>query len=163
MTLETPRLRLTPVTLDDLPFFHTLWRDPEVMTHLGGVHEPERIAPLLSDAVQQWRSESLGRWVVRLGPRPIGTVKLAPVILRGRGETEIGYALMPSHSGHGYATEAAERVLGLAFQERSIPSVVALVLDGNEHSLAVVERLGFGREALIQRPQGQHVLLRLSR
>ncbi|GGD11742.1 GNAT family N-acetyltransferase [Nocardioides daphniae] len=161
-TLETPRLRLTPVTSDDVPFFAELWQDPEVMAHLGGVRDPERIVPLVAEAVEQWRTHGLGRWVVRLAAQSIGTIKLAHV-MRGRSEIEIGYALLPGHEGRGYATEACECVLNFALQDRSFPSVVALARDGNDSSLAVLDRLGFVREGSFEHPLGPHMLFRVTR
>lgn len=41
-TLETTRLRLTPVTSDDVPFFAELWQDPETMAHRGTMRSGSR-------------------------------------------------------------------------------------------------------------------------
>jgi RimJ/RimL family protein N-acetyltransferase len=60
---------------------------------------------------------------------------------------EIGYVLHPAHSGRGYATEAAHRLLHLAFDELGLHRVIAR-LDADNHSSArVAVRLGMRQEA----------------
>lgn len=65
------------------------------------------------------------------------------------GEAEVGYGLVPSACGQGYATEALAAVLELA-RERGVRRVVALTDVDNEPSQRVLARCGFlasGREA----------------
>ena len=63
------------------------------------------------------------------------------------GNGEIGWLLDPRHSGHGYATEAARGVMGLAYERLGVRRVVARVDARNERSLRLCERLGMRREA----------------
>jgi RimJ/RimL family protein N-acetyltransferase len=60
---------------------------------------------------------------------------------------EIGYVLHPSYSGHGYATEAAHRLLHLAFDELGLHRVVARVDADNQRSARLAARLGMRQEA----------------
>jgi [ribosomal protein S5]-alanine N-acetyltransferase len=57
---------------------------------------------------------------------------------------EIGYAVLPSHRGRGYATEAVEGLLGWARQQ-GIEQFVASVAPDNTPSLAIIRKLGFVR------------------
>ena len=64
------------------------------------------------------------------------------------GHAEIGYVVHPDHAGHGFATEAAEALLGLAF-DGGLPvhRVTARMDERNPASAAVVRRLGMRLEA----------------
>jgi RimJ/RimL family protein N-acetyltransferase len=58
---------------------------------------------------------------------------------------ELGYTILPSHRGHGYATDAARMLIDLAEQRAGIRHVVLSVSPENAASLAVVRKLGFER------------------
>ena len=58
------------------------------------------------------------------------------------GEATIGYELDPAYWGHGYATEAAARMLTFAFQDLRMPRVVAWCHVDNTGSMRVLEKLG---------------------
>jgi RimJ/RimL family protein N-acetyltransferase len=60
---------------------------------------------------------------------------------------EIGYVLNPHHSGHGYATEAAHRLLHLAFEDLGLHRVIARLDVLNTPSARLAERLGMRQEA----------------
>jgi RimJ/RimL family protein N-acetyltransferase len=60
---------------------------------------------------------------------------------------EIGYVFHPSYSGQGFATEAAHRLLHLAFDDLGLHRVFAR-LDADNHSSArLAARLGMRQEA----------------
>jgi RimJ/RimL family protein N-acetyltransferase len=61
---------------------------------------------------------------------------------------ELGVVLHPDHSGHGYATEAARRLLRLAFDELDLHRVIGRLDARNEASVRLMERLMMRREAL---------------
>lgn len=60
---------------------------------------------------------------------------------------DIGYVLDPDHTGHGYATEAASALLGMAFEGLGLRRVVARIDARNDASAAVLRRLGMRQEA----------------
>jgi RimJ/RimL family protein N-acetyltransferase len=60
---------------------------------------------------------------------------------------EIGYVFNPDHHGYGYATEAAELLLRLAFEEFGMHRVIARLEPRNEASVRLLERLGMRKEA----------------
>jgi RimJ/RimL family protein N-acetyltransferase len=62
-------------------------------------------------------------------------------------QAEIGYTLDPARWGRGYATEAARAVVGYLFGMLKKHRVTASADPRNGSSLAVLERLGFRREA----------------
>jgi RimJ/RimL family protein N-acetyltransferase len=60
---------------------------------------------------------------------------------------EIGYVLNPEHQGRGYATEAAQALLALAFDGLGLHRVMARLDERNGASAAVLRRLGMRQEA----------------
>jgi RimJ/RimL family protein N-acetyltransferase len=67
---------------------------------------------------------------------------------RGRGvQAEIGWALDPAHTGHGYATEAAAALLRLCFADLGLRRVVANAFADNVASVRIMERLGMRCES----------------
>ena len=58
------------------------------------------------------------------------------------GRAEIGYTVLPSHRGQGYATEAAAALVEYA-GARKAGTVFATVAPANAPSLRIVEKLGF--------------------
>ena len=61
-------------------------------------------------------------------------------------QCEIGFTIAPEHQGHGYATEAARRLLGYLFAARGKHRVMACCDARNAASARVLERLGMRRE-----------------
>ena len=62
-------------------------------------------------------------------------------------QAEIGYTFLTEHHGHGYATEAAAAVVGLAFGVLGAHRVCGRLDARNAASARVLERLGMRREA----------------
>jgi ribosomal-protein-alanine N-acetyltransferase len=58
------------------------------------------------------------------------------------GRVEIGYGLVESRRGRGYATEAATAMVRLALSLPEVTEVVALVDPGNAASVRVLEKTG---------------------
>lgn len=154
--LRTPRLVATPAGLADAPLFERLWGDVRVARTLGGVRDRAAVASALQESVEHARRHGFGRWVLRHDGEPVGALKLAVCTIAGRDEVELGYALLPEHWGKGYATEASTAALSFAADELGLRSVVAFALTTNARSFAVMERLGFVHERLIDLPAGPH-------
>ena len=64
---------------------------------------------------------------------------------------EVGYVLNPEFGGHGYASEAVRRLLGLAFDDLGLHRVVARIDARNEASARLARRLGMRQEAYLVR------------
>jgi ribosomal-protein-alanine N-acetyltransferase len=156
----TARLSAEPVSAADFPFFHALWSDERVARTLGGVRSTEQVRTALAEAVAHWEAYGFGRWILRHQGIVVGTVKLAHCRVRDRAEVELGYALLRSAWGCGYATEAGAGALCYARQVASLDDVVAYALLSNVPSLAVLDRLGFAAEAELDLPAGRHRLYR---
>jgi RimJ/RimL family protein N-acetyltransferase len=66
---------------------------------------------------------------------------------REHGGGELGYVFHPDVSGRGYATEAANALLRLGFDELGLHRIVARIDERNESSARLARRLGMRQEA----------------
>jgi len=62
-------------------------------------------------------------------------------------EVEIGYGIVPSRQGRGYATEALRAMIAMAWADARVSTVVAGTDPGNVASQRVLEKAGFRRIA----------------
>lgn len=62
-------------------------------------------------------------------------------------EYEIGWRLVRSAWGQGYAQEAARATLAWAWANRAMPSIVAITVPANRASWTLMERIGMARYA----------------
>jgi putative acetyltransferase len=76
------------------------------------------------------------------------------------GVTEIGYGIVPSRQGHGYATEAVNAMVAIAWESPGTTTVIANTDTDNVASQRVLEKAGFvleetadGWTATLGRPQ----------
>jgi [ribosomal protein S5]-alanine N-acetyltransferase len=85
--------------------------------------------------------------VVRLkDERPVGMIGLLTQVVDGLPELEIGYHLLPSAWGNGFATEAAVACREFARLHKLAPSVISLIDADNVKSQAVAKRNGMSVE-----------------
>ena len=141
MRIETRRLSLTPMTIDDLDEFVAMHAHPDVSRFLGAYERPQALERLAADE-RQWREYGHGLLAVRA---KAGGAWLGRVALRHWpqfGETEVGWALRREAWGHGYATEAASACVGWGLCALGLPRLTAMIEPANRRSAAVARRLG---------------------
>ncbi|MEZ4789632.1 MAG: GNAT family N-acetyltransferase [Flavobacteriales bacterium] len=84
--------------------------------------------------------------IERSSGRPVGMIGLLTQVVDGVDELEIGYHLVPSAWGTGFATEAAIACKEFAREHGSAPSVISLIGHQNFASQAVARRNGMQYE-----------------
>jgi RimJ/RimL family protein N-acetyltransferase len=112
--IETDRLRLRPVTMDDLDDLAALHAEPGVERFMGQFDRP--------------RSRLLGGTGLKHWPE--------------FSETEVGWVLHPDAWGQGFATEGARACVRWGFENLSVPYLTAMIRPDNARSIAVAEQLG---------------------
>jgi RimJ/RimL family protein N-acetyltransferase len=139
--IETERLILRPLTVDDLEDVVELHAQPTVVEFLGPTTRDlarERLE--LCQRTWQERGHDLIALIERSGGRFVGRtgLKYWPQF----NETEVGWVLHRAAWGHGYATEAARAVIDWGFRTFPLPYITAMIRPDNGRSLAVARRLG---------------------
>lgn len=76
-----------------------------------------------------------GRWIGRIGLNLLGDWP-------GADRWEVGYELVPSVWGRGYATEGARRAIGFAWDETSLERVISVTVPDHLASRRVMEKSG---------------------
>lgn len=150
--LTTERLRLRPVTPDDLDPIHAYLSRPDVCRYL--LHEPRTREQVREGLSRSEARPTLGadgdgvRLAVirREDDRFLGEVVLMIKSAEAAG-AEIGWIFHPDHGGRGYATEAARSLLGFAFGPLNAHRVIAELNPDNGASVALCLRLGMRHEA----------------
>lgn len=144
--LEGDRVDLHTVEEEDIPFLQEMINDPAVRRYLN------RSEPVNGPQEREWFEEQVSGddgviLLVVTDDGPAGTVGLGeqPNLI---GSAEIGVSLAKSHWNEGYGTEASRLLTDYAFRERPFHRVVAKVLDPNEGSKRIWEKLGFRHEAV---------------
>jgi RimJ/RimL family protein N-acetyltransferase len=161
LNLDTSRLSIRPLTMDDLDGIHTIlnacfgesplderreWLDWTVRNYraLANLHQPpygERAITLKATG------ELIG--AVGLVPSFGPFQRLASFRKHGEpddtfNQPEFGlfWAIAPSHQRKGYAVEAAQALIDFMFKEMGIRRIIATTEYDNEGSQAVMRKLG---------------------
>jgi RimJ/RimL family protein N-acetyltransferase len=162
--LLTARLEGTPVTSDAGPLLAGLLTDPRVARTLGGVPSPDALAGMVARQAAHWIAHGFGYWLWR--DRATGAVVarggLHHVVVGGRAEVEVGWAVDADRWGEGLASELGAAAVSVAFGPLGVHELVSFTLPANMTSRRVMEKLGFAREdAHVEHAGVDHVLYRL--
>lgn len=147
--LQSPRLLLRPFTVDDIEASWQMNLDEAVSRYTGdgGVVSREELERRIKeDVLGDYQRVGYGRMAVVLKETGIFIGFAGLKYLEDLGETDLGYRLMSTHWGQGYATEACRAILEDGFPRWKLESVIALVLPENVGSVRVLDKLGFERE-----------------
>jgi RimJ/RimL family protein N-acetyltransferase len=154
--LTTERLLLRkPRHDDDLTEFVA---DADVQRWIG---PPRPAAELIELWIGRWERNRVGQFIVEVDGDIIGRVGFlvwdrrtwetsAYALAGADAETELGWAILSRHWGHGYATEAARAARDWAARER----VISLIHPENTRSQRVAEKLGAVPAERVETPHG---------
>ena len=141
-SLETERVLLRQFRETDFPDYASICADPDVMRFLGGVMTPLEAWRHMSFLVGHWELRGYGMFAAeeKASGRFIGRIGFMNP--GGWPGFELGWTLGREFQGKGYATEAARRLLYVAFNDLDEPHVISLINRDNTPSIRVAERLG---------------------
>ncbi|RAL08864.1 GNAT family N-acetyltransferase [Aspergillus homomorphus CBS 101889] len=157
---STPRLHislLNPTNPLHSHFLHHLWTTPDYTTSCGpsAIQTPEDATTFLKTRIQALYTSSdykRGFFLLSLKPHPTATLsESVPIgtmsLMQGAppdGYTlpDIGYCVLPEHSGRGYATEAGKALVAYACGELGLDGVFAFCDVGHMRSRRVLEKIG---------------------
>jgi RimJ/RimL family protein N-acetyltransferase len=149
--IQTPRLTLRPVTLDDLDHVYAWQCRPDVVRWMLGAEpstrEQSRESVVLMSGQDALRVEGdCLTLAVATDAAVIGAVELVWRSQLDRA-AELGYVFHPDHAGRGLATEAATAVLDWGFNQFGLHRIYARCHSRNDASARLMTRLGMRQEA----------------
>jgi ribosomal-protein-alanine N-acetyltransferase len=160
------RLRMRPMTLDDVDNLLMIFADPAAMEFWPALKTREEIVRSVEWMQRSYRENGYGLWAAALKDTGefvgrVGLIRQDDVA--GRVEVEVAYALVPRHWHRGYATEAARACRDWAFTHLDCDCVISLVHTRNLPSCRVAERNGMRVVAEITRWNLPHRVYAITR
>lgn len=152
-TLQTPRLILRKMRLDDAADLFEYASDPEVSTYTTwGPHTSiQDSLEFLTRILSLYEGGQLADWGIehKSDGKFIGTCGFAewsPYHSRG----EIGYAMSRKYWGQGLMTEAAREIIAFGFTQMQLNRVEARCIVANVGSARVMEKAGMTYEGILR-------------
>ncbi len=161
--LETERLSLRELTVDDAEFILTLLNEPSFLRYIGDKkvrNLDDARQYILNGPVASYERHGFGLDCVELreSHTPIG---MCGLLKRDElPDPDIGFALLPDFWNKRFAFEAAEAVLKDAGERLQIQRILAITSLDNDASINLLKRLGFRFEEVVQlSPNGEQLRL----
>ena len=160
--LQTERLLLDKLTIEDAPFMLELLNTPLWLRFIGD----RRVRTLedarqyiLNGAIKSYEQFGFGPFLVKLKStgNPIG---MCGLFKRDTLEDmDIGFAFLPESIGKGYGFEAATSVMTYARDVLAATRIVGVTNPDNQSSIHLLEKLGLRFEQTVHLSAGDEVLL----
>lgn len=159
--LETPRLILRQMSVDDADFMLALLNDPLWLRFIGdrGVRTlDDALNYILRGALENYARLGYGFYLVELKETHIA-IGMCGLTKRDYLEhADIGFAFLPEYGGQGYAFEAAVATLNYARHQLCLPRVLATTRLDNLRSSVLLEKSGLHLEKIFSHPDGDREL-----
>jgi len=152
--IETPRLRLRPMTPDaDAAFIRRLLNEESFLRFIGdrGVRTVEDARRYIETGPRQsYARHGFGLLLTerRADSEPIGICGLLKRDVLE--DPDLGFAFVPEAWGQGFAFEAAEAVMAETGARLRLERVLAVTRPDNRASIRLLKRLGFGLEGTVR-------------
>ncbi len=142
--LETERLFLREMTMDDFDALYAVLSDAEIMQHYPYTFDEERVRSWIERNMDRYKDDGFGLWAVCLKDtgEMIGDCGLTLQNIDGQMLPEIGYHIRRDQQRKGYAKEAAAAVRDWAFQNTEYPALYSYCKYTNVGSFKTAESIG---------------------
>ena len=153
MVLETERLVLRKVSIDDAEFVLELLNQPSFIRYIGdrGVRNLADAGKYVLDRlVASYEQNGFGLYLVELKPdgTPIG---ISGLVKRDTlPDADIGFAFLPEYWSKGYAVESAAAVMKYARETLKLDRILAITSPDNEASAKLLGKIGLRFERMIK-------------
>ena len=161
--LETERLVLRQFTEDDVDNLVELDSDPDVMHFItGGRPTPRRevesdVLPMFLDYYERFAGYGFWAAMEKSSGRFVGWFHFRPVAAAHPNEVELGYRLLKSVWGKGYATEGSRALIHKGFAELGVDRVVACTMVVHVASRRVMEKAGLRLVRMFRQPWPDYI------
>jgi RimJ/RimL family protein N-acetyltransferase len=153
IVLETKRLVLRKLSVDDAEFVLELLNEPSFLRYIGdkGVRNLDDAGQyIVNGPVASYERNGFGLYLVKLKPNgtPIG---ISGLVKRDTlPDADIGFAFLPAYWSQGYAFESAAAVMNYAREALGLTRIVAITSPDNDASAKLLGKIGLRFERLIK-------------
>lgn len=144
MKLETTRLILCEMTMEDFPALYNVLADSDIMQHYPYTFDETRVRAWIERNVERYKIFGFGLWAVCLKEtgEMIGDCGLTMQNINGFIRPEIGYHIRADQQRKGYAREAAIAVRDWTFRNTPFNMVYSYMKYTNIPSAKCAESWG---------------------
>ena len=142
--LETDRLYLREMNMDDFDALYKVLADTNIMLHYPYIFDDKRVISWIERNMNRYRDNGFGLWAVCLKDtgEMIGDCGLTLQNIDGKMLPEIGYHIRADKQRKGYAKEAASAVRDWAFTNTEYPAIYSYCKYTNVGSYKTAESIG---------------------
>lgn len=142
--IETDRLFLREMNMDDFDALYAVLGDSEIMQHYPYTFDEERVRSWIERNMNRYIENGFGLWAVCLKEtgEMIGDCGLTLQNIDGEMLPEIGYHIRRDCQKKGYAKEAAAAVRDWTFANTDYPAIYSYCKYTNEPSYKTAEAIG---------------------
>lgn len=152
--LETERLVLRRLAVEDAPFMLGLLNEPSWLRFIGdrGVRTLEDARSyLLKGPIDMYERLGFGLYATALKEDESAPIGICGLVKRdGLEDVDIGFAFLPKFWGKGYAHEAASAVMVYAKNVVRLTRIVAITAADNESAARLLEKVGLRFERMVR-------------
>ena len=155
--LETDRLLLREMNMDDFDALYKVLSDSDIMQHYPYTFDEKRVSDWIERNMNRYRENGFGLWAVCLKDtgEMIGDCGLTLQNIEGKMLPEIGYHIRADHQRKGYAKEAATAVRDWAFANTDYPALYSYCKYTNVGSYKTAESIGMHFEKEYPDPENK--------
>ena len=153
--VDTERLSLSLIILDDAAFYLELINDPSWIANISdkGIRSMEAAREsILSGPVASQLANGFSLYVVKRQTDNVAMGLCGLIKRDSLKNVDIGYAFLPAYVGQGYALEAAKAVVGYANAVLGLTKLAAITSPNNQRSHQLLHKLGFILEETLVLP-----------
>ena len=146
IVIETERLDLRRITLEDAEFIHQLYNEPAFRRNIGdkNIKTVEDATKFIENSpLQDYKKQGFSMFLVALRSNntPIGVCGLLK--REYFEEVDLGFAFLEAYWSKGYGREAASSVMEYARTDMGLGKLVGITSAKNTSSIKLLERLKF--------------------
>lgn len=137
MIIETERLLLREMTVQDFDALYKVLSAPDIMQHYPYTFDEARVKNWIERNIERYRILGFGLWAVCLKEtgEMIGDCGLTMQLINGQIKPEIGYHIRRDQQRKGYAKEAAISVRNWTFNNTTFNIVYSYMKHTNKPSV----------------------------
>ena len=162
MIIETERLVLQPMKIEDADLILELYNSPNFIKFIGdrnirSIQDAERY--IVNKFLPQLERLGYGNFLIKLksNGKKIGGVGIFE--REGLEIHDIGFSFLPDFEGKGYGFEASSELLKIAFAEFGLKKISAITIKENIASQKLIEKLGLQYQSIVRLPNEDEDLL----